>query len=96
MKIIGRTNRNIIDRLPVECSVHLVNVPIESLKFRKEIGFWKIAINNSDRVIRVIQRNEIVLCLLDRLHMPWGNISTGSNQCKIFHFSIIKILINKI
>lgn len=61
---------------------------VETLGFRKKIGFREIAVHDSDPIIGIEGAYQVVTCFLNGFHMPGSNVPCGTNQCEILHLSI--------
>ena len=81
MEVIGGTDTHImyLCSLPVQ----LGDVTVESLKFRKEISFRKIAVHKSHAVEGIQCGNQMIVRFFDRPDMPDGDVTGDSNNGKI-------------
>jgi hypothetical protein len=68
--------------------VQLCNVAIESLKFGEKIGPGKIAVHKTYTIETVQRSDQAVSGLFYGPHMPDGNVTGNTYQCKILIFLV--------
>jgi hypothetical protein len=60
-------------------------MPVKSLDFRKESGIREITVDDSDVVVRVAGRDQLIPGFLDGFHVPGRNESGCTDECKVGH-----------
>ena len=91
MQVVRRTNGHVIDLAPVVGAAPLVDVTVKALELGEEIGIREMAVNNPDRIVRIVCRNQYVAGLLDRLHMTGSDVTGGTDQCEILHAASFQV-----
>src|SRR5574337_1655266 len=66
-------------------AAQFVHMPVEALEFGEEIRLREEAVDHSHRVTRIECRHQLIVGVLDRLHMPGRDITGCTNQSKILH-----------
>src|SRR5690606_14608641 len=63
----------------------LVNVPVETLELREKIGAGKVAVDDANRIARIVCSHQHVAGVLDRFHVPRGDVAGGADQSEFLH-----------
>ena len=83
MKIIGRTNRDIVNALVVSLAAQLLNVAVESLELGEEFGFIKERVEYADGIVGIDSGNKNVSGFLNGFQVPWRNVPSDTSHRKI-------------
>ena len=90
VQIIGGADRYVIYKSGF--SLQFVDMPVKPLKFSKKMGVRKVAVDDTNGVIRVERGNQIILRFFDGFHMSRCDITCRTDEGKVFH-SIFPILL---
>jgi hypothetical protein len=71
--------------ISVLITAQFIDVPVETLELDKEVRLGEVAVDDPHAIERVNRCNQFISSILNGFHMPGGNESGRSYQCKT-HF----------
>jgi len=83
VQVVGRADRDVIHPLPV--AAELLQVAIEPLELREEVGVREVRIDDAHAVVGIQGGNEPVAGLPDGLHVTRGDESGSAAEGEAAH-----------
>src|SRR5690606_26021719 len=83
VQVVRGTDGDEVHPLLVVGAAALVHVPVEALELGEEVRLGKVAVDDPDRIVRVVRRHQAVAGIADRLHVPGGDVAGRADQGEI-------------
>src|SRR5690554_7145450 len=84
VQVVGRADGDVIHSAAVIGAAQLIDVPVETLKFREKVRFREIAIDDANGIVFVHGGNQVVTSVFDRFHMARCDVTGSADQCELF------------